>query len=56
VYQVDFGGLGDRTKAGGNIQVTTHLSGSTTFNVVCNSVSWSSGIANVRCVKVAEHP
>jgi hypothetical protein len=56
VYQVDFGGPGGRRTAGGNIQVTTHLGGSTTFNVVCNSVSWSSGIANVRCVREAEHP
>jgi hypothetical protein len=55
VYQVDFGGLGGRTIAGGNVQVTAYLGGSTAINVICNSVSWSSGgtdfIANVRCVK-----
>jgi hypothetical protein len=57
VCQVDFGGVGgDRTTEGGRVQLTTHLDGSTVFEIICNSVRWRSGIANVRCAEEAKHP
>lgn len=49
-YLVDFIGLGGRTTAGGNVQVTAY-GGSP--NIVCNSNGWGSGGADfsayVRC-------
>jgi hypothetical protein len=49
MYAVDFVGLGGRTVAGGNVQVTAY----STLNIVCNVYDWaSSGVnftAYVRC-------
>jgi len=56
VYAVNFHGLGGRTIAGGNVQVTAYLGQNPSVpNVICNSISWGSGgtdfVANVRCVR-----
>jgi hypothetical protein len=52
LYSVNFVGLGGRTTAGGNVQVTAYVG---TPNIVCNSNGWSSGgadfVAFVRCFK-----
>lgn len=51
-YSVDFVGLGGRTVAGGNVQVTAYEG---LPNIICNSNGWSSSgadfIAAVRCFK-----
>jgi hypothetical protein len=53
-YQVDFVGLGGRTVAGGNVQVTAYGGFP---NIVCGVISWGSGgadfIANVRCFRAS---